>query len=291
VAEERLLVEHESTAGSGGSGDPGDLTMDRPHIARVYDYYLGGKSNYAADREAGEKVLAVWPGARSAARANRAFMHRAARVLAAELGLDQFLDIGTGIPTEPNLHQIVQGENPRARVVYVDNDPLVLAHARALMTSSPEGRTACLHADFTDPDSVLRAPELGRTLDPARPVALSVLALLHFVPDEDDAYGIVRRFVDALPSGSALVLTHGTGDFAPEAMKRAGQVYTDCVARAQRRSREEFARFFRGLDLVEPGIEVPHRWRPYRQAGARIGSERDVADAEVGLWAGLAVKP
>ncbi|OEU87328.1 methyltransferase [Streptomyces abyssalis] len=278
----------------GSTGRPGgqlELKMDRPHIARVYDYYLGGKTNYEADRYAGDQVLAAWPGARTAARTNRIFMHRAARTLARELGLDQFLDIGTGIPTEPNLHQIVQGENPRARVVYVDNDPLVLAHARALMNSTPEGRTAYVHADFTEPDSVLLAPELTRTLDAGRPVALSVLALLHFVLDEDGAYGLVRRFVEALPSGSALVLTHGTSEFAPEAMGRAGRVYTDCVARAQTRSREEFARFFDGLELVDPGIEVPHRWRPDRQTGACIGGARDVADAEVGLWAGLAVKP
>ncbi|WP_314175336.1 SAM-dependent methyltransferase [Streptomyces winkii] len=277
--------------GTAGPASPLDLEMDKPHSSRVYDYYLGGKTNYAADREAGDQVLAVWPGARTAARTNRAFMHRAAGVLAGELGLGQFLDIGTGIPTEPNLHQVVQGENPRARVVYVDNDPLVLAHARALMNSSPEGRTAYLHADFTEPDSVLKAPELERTLDLTRPVALSVLALLHFVPDEYGAYDLLRRYVGALPSGSALVLSHGTSDFAPETMGRAGAVYTQRVVRAQSRSREEFARFFDGLDLVEPGIAVPHRWRPYRRTGACIGSEQDVADAEVALWAGLAVKP
>lgn len=284
----------ECTVGTGDRGagpvDPGDLRMDRPHIARVYDYYLGGKTNYEVDREAGDQVMAVWPGVRICARTNRAFMHRAARVLCAELGLDQFLDIGTGIPSEPNLHQIVQGQNPRARVVYVDNDPLVLAHARALM-SSPDGRTACLEGDLTDPDSILRSPELGRVLDMTRPVALSVLALLHFVPDAQDAHGIVRRFAAALPSGSALVLTHGTSDFAPLETGRAGQVYTQRVARAQTRGREEFARFFDGLELLEPGIVVPHRWRPYRQAGACIGGDQDVSDAEVGLWAGLALKP
>ena len=278
----------ESTA---GVGCPEDLKMDRPHIARVYDYYLGGKTNYEADREAGDQVIEAWPGVRTCARVNRAFMHRAARVLSAELGFDQFLDIGTGIPSEPNLHQVVQEQNPRARVVYVDNDPLVLAHARALMNSSPEGRTACLEGDLTDPGSVLGSPELGRVLDLTRPVALSVLALLHFVPDDQDAHGVVRRFADALPSGSALVLTHGTSDFAPQQTGRAGQVYTDRVARAQTRSREEFARFFDGLELVEPGIVVPHRWRPYRQKGACIGGEQDVSDAEVGLWAGLALKP
>ncbi|HEV7628465.1 MAG TPA: SAM-dependent methyltransferase, partial [Streptomyces sp.] len=205
-------------------------------------------------------------------------------------GLDQFLDIGTGIPTEPNLHQIVQGVNPRARIVYVDNDPIVLAHARALMGGSPEGSTAYLQASITEPDSVLRSQEVTGNLDLSRPVALSVLALLHFVPDRFDAYGIIGQLVSALPSGSALVLSHGTGDFDPEVMGKVGQVYSGSVTSAQSRSREEFARFFSGLDLIDPGIEVPHRWRPDGIGGARIGSD-EVRDADVALWAGLAFKP
>jgi hypothetical protein len=279
----------------GSNDDPDgllDLRVDQPHSARVYDYYLGGKSNYEADREAGDRVMAVWPGAPVAARTNRAFMHRAGRVLAAEYGIGQFLDIGTGIPTEPNLHQVVQDENPHACVVYVDNDPIVLAHARALMDSSPEGRTAYVHASVTRPDTVLRAPELTRTLDLSRPVALSALALLHFVPDESGAHAVVARLVDALPSGSALVLSHGTGDFDPEAMDKVAQVYRSSGTTAQARSKEEFARFFEGLDLVAPGIEVPHRWRPDAPGAARIGTEQDaVDDATVGLWAGVAIKP
>ena len=182
--------------------------------------------------------------------------------------MDQFLDIGTGIPTEPNLHQVAQSVNPHARVVYVDNDPIVLAHARALMSSSFEGRTAYLHACVTEPDRIIGSTEVTRTLDLSRPVALSVLALLHFVPDGSDAYGVVERLVSALPSGSALVLSHGTGDFDPEAMGEVGQVYRSSVTRVQSRSREEFARFFRELELVEPGIEVPHRWRPDEPGGA-----------------------
>lgn len=278
-----------STAGPGGVPD---LRMDQPHAARVYDFYLGGKTNYRADREAGEKVMAVWPGAPVAARTNRAFMHRAGRVLAQEYGLDQFLDIGTGIPTEPNLHQVVQSVNSRARVLYVDNDPIVLAHARALMGGSPEGRTACLRAGVTEPDVILRSPELTRTLDLSRPVALSAVALLHFVPDDSEAYGSIARLVSALPSGSALVLSHGTGDFDPEAMAKVAQVYESSGMRVRVRGKEEFARFFDGLDLVRPGIEVPHRWRPDEAGCRRVGSEREVAaDSEVGLWAGLAVKP
>ncbi|MFC4493386.1 SAM-dependent methyltransferase [Streptomyces ovatisporus] len=277
---------------TGGPGGLPDLRVDQPHTARVYDYYLGGKSNYEADRKAGDQVMAVWPGAPVAARTNRAFMHRAGRVLATEYGMDQFLDIGAGIPTEPNLHQVVQDENPRARIVYVDNDPIVLAHARALMDSSPEGRTAYVHASVTEPQTILQAPELTRTLDFSRPVAMSAVALLHFVPDESDPYACVAELVDALPSGSALVLSHGTGDFDPEAMKKVAQIYKSGGTEAQARSRAEFARFFEGLDLVEPGIEVPHRWRPDVAGGARIGTGQEaVDDATVGLWAGVAVKP
>ncbi|WP_181766596.1 SAM-dependent methyltransferase [Streptomyces albidus (ex Kaewkla and Franco 2022)] len=277
--------------GTAGPASPLDLQMDKPHTARIYDYFLGGKAHYEADRAAGDQVMEAWPGAPVAARTNRAFMHRAARLLAAEYGMDQFLDIGTGIPTEPNLHQVAQSVNPHARIVYVDNDPIVLAHARALMSSSFEGRTAYLHAGITESDGILRSTEVTRTLDLSRPVVLSVLALLHFVPDELDAYGIVERLVSALPSGSALVLSHGTGDFDPEAMEKVGRIYRSSVTRAQSRSKEEFARFFRGLDLVEPGIEVPHRWRPDETGGPYIGGGHDaVRDSDVALWAGMAFK-
>jgi len=276
------------------AGPPGqlDLRIDQPHTARVYDYFLGGKTHYDVDRKAGDQVIAIWPGVLAAARANRTFMRRAARVLAAEYGIGQFLDIGTGIPTEPNLHQVVQEENPRARVLYVDNDPIVLAHARALMNSSPEGRTAYLHADVTEPESILRSAELARTLDLSRPVALSVVGLLHFVPDESDAYGLMEQFTAELPPGSALVVSHATGDFDAEAMEKVAQVYKSSITRTQLRSKEELTRFFRGFDVVEPGIEVPHRWRPEAKDGVHIGGELDVVDdAAVGVWVGVAVKP
>jgi hypothetical protein len=277
---------------SAGPPSPLDLKMDQPHSARVYDYFLGGKAHYAADRTAGDEVMAVWPAAPVAARTNRAFMQRACRLLAADYGMGQFLDIGTGIPTEPNLHQVVQRENPRARIVYVDNDPIVLAHARALMSSSPEGRTAYLHASITEPDRILTSPEVTETLDLSRPLVLSVLALLHFVPDTLDAYGIIERLVSELPSGSALLLSHGTADFAPEAMGKVGKVYRSSVTKAQSRSRAEFARFFSGLELIEPGIELPHRWRPEESGDVRVGGGQDaVEDADVALWAGLAFKP
>ncbi|MTK32311.1 SAM-dependent methyltransferase, partial [Nocardia seriolae] len=158
----------------------GETPVEQPHTSRIYDYFLGGKDNYEADRQAAEEILRAWPDIRIAARVNRRFMHRSTRFLA-EAGIRQFLDIGTGIPTEPNLHQIAQQVAPDARVVYVDNDPLVLAHARALMTGSEQGATTYIEGDVTDPDAILRDPELLGSLDLSRPVGLSMIALLHFV--------------------------------------------------------------------------------------------------------------
>jgi hypothetical protein len=265
-----------------------DLQLGKPHSARMYDYYLGGKTNYRADRAAAGQVVAAWPGVMVAARVNRAFMRRAAHWLAAEQGIRQFLDIGTGIPTEPNLHQVVQSVHPEARIVYADNDPIVLAHAQALMAGTAEGRTAYIEADATDPDAILGAPALAETLDMSQPVALSLVALLHFVPDEDKPYEVVERLVSALAPGSALVLTHVTPDFDPEAMEKVVQIYRAGGTRAQVRSKAEFTRFFDGLKLVEPGVEVPHRWRP-DDGAPRIGAG-DVDDAEAALWAGVALK-
>jgi hypothetical protein len=267
-----------------------DLRLDRPHSARMYDYYLGGKDNYAPDREAAEKVKEVFPGIQTVARLNRAFMHRASRWLADEVGIRQFLDIGTGIPTQPNLHQVVQQVAEESRVVYVDYDPVVLAHARALMTSTPEGRTAYIHADVTRPDTILGAPELQETLDLSRPVALSLIALLHFVPDERDAYGIVRRLLSTLPAGSALVLSHATGDFDPATMRRSEEIYRRNGITFQGRNKAEVERFFTGLELVEPGVEVSHRWRPDNQEGmARVGSA-EIEDVDASMWVGVAFK-
>jgi hypothetical protein len=266
-----------------------ELHQDRPHSARMYDYYLGGKTNYRADRAAAGQVVAAWPGVMVAARVNRAFMRRAGHWLAAEQGIRQFLDIGTGIPTEPNLHQVVQSVHPDARVVYADNDPIVLTHAQALMAGTEEGRTAYIEADATDPEAILNAPVLAETLDMSQPVALSLVALLHFVPDEDKPYDVIERLVSALAPGSALVLTHVTPDFDPEAMEKVVQIYRAGGTMAQVRSKIEFARFFDGLELVDPGIEVPHRWLPEDGGVPRIGSG-DVDDAEASLWAGVALK-
>jgi hypothetical protein len=250
----------------------------------MYDYYLGGKDNYAADREAAEKAKEIFPGAATTARLNRAFMHRASRWLAGDARIRQFLDIGTGIPTEPNLHQVVQHATPESRVVYVDYDPIVLAHARALMTTTPEGRTTYIHADATEPDTILSSPKLHETLDLSQPVALSLVALLHFIPDERDAYGIVQEFLSALPSGSVLVISHGTGDFDPERIRKVVEIYRKSGIALQMRSREEVERFFTGLDLVEPGIELSHRWRPDSDEGITHIGSAEIKDADASNW-------
>jgi hypothetical protein len=255
----------------------------------MYDYYLGGKDNYAADREAAEKIKEVFPSIATTARLNRAFMHRASRWLAGEVGIRQFLDIGTGIPTPPNLHQVVQRTAETSRVIYVDYDPIVLAHARALMTSTPEGRTAYIHADVTKPERILDSPELRETFDLSKPVAMSLIALLHFVPDALDAYGIVRRLFSSLPAGSALVLSHATGDFDPATMRKAEEIYRSNGIAFQGRGKEEVERFFAGLELAEPGVVVSHRWRPDDAGVPRIGAA-EIDDADVSMWVGVALK-
>jgi hypothetical protein len=194
---------------------PSGIDVSRPHTARMYDYYLGGENHYPADRELADKVLASMPAARTAARENRAFMGRAVRFLAEEIGLRQFLDIGTGLPTSNSVHEVAQAVAPSARVVYADNDPLVLAHARALLTSSPAGRTAYLQADLRDPESILAHPSVRELLDFGQPVALMLVAILHFIPDEARPEEIVGTLLGALPPGSYLVASHGTTEHDP----------------------------------------------------------------------------
>ncbi|MEY9990528.1 hypothetical protein ABIE67_002560 [Streptomyces sp. V4I8] len=204
-------------------------------------------------------MLALDPRVPVMARVNRAFMHRATRWLAKN-GVRQFLDIGTGIPTEPNLHQIAQGIAPDSRVVYCDNDPVVLAHAVALLRGTEEGGTEYLQADVRSPDAIVEGAR--KVLDFDRPVALSLVALLHFVSDADAAHELVRRLLSELPSGSYLVVTHATADFTPEESKAATEKLKAAAITLALRSREEFTRFFDGLELVEPGVEVPHLWHP-----------------------------
>ncbi|MGF1432378.1 SAM-dependent methyltransferase [Kitasatospora sp. LaBMicrA B282] len=261
-----------------------NLEVHRAHSARMYDYFLGGVTNFAADREAAGKVKAVLPFAELSARVNRAFMHRSTRALA-EAGLDQFLDVGTGIPTSPNLHEIAQRVNRSARVVYVDNDPIVLAHAKALLIGTPEGRTAYVQADVTDAAALLASAQLQEALDFSRPIALSLNALLHFVPDECGAHGIVEQLKGALVSGSALVMSHATEDFAPAEIARALQIYRSAGTQVQARSRAEFERFFTGWELAAPGVVPSPRWRP---DGA---GPHGVSDEQASVYAAVALKP
>lgn len=264
-------------------GSPVDLRQHQPHTARMYDYYLGGKDHYSADKEAAEQVVAIWPGVRVAAQENRAFIHRVTRFLA-HAGIRQFLDVGTGIPTEPSLHQVAQQVAPNARVVYVDNDPIVLAHAQALLVSTPQGHTNYVSADVTTPEEILDAPGLRETLDLTQPVALSLNALMHFVPDEQDPYGIIDTLMDALAPGSYLVMTHVTPDFDPTTIATVVDIYRRSDLPCQVRSREEFMRFFQELDLVDPGVEVPHGWRLDGIARPKT------IDAQVSAYAGVARK-
>ncbi|HKD98524.1 MAG TPA: SAM-dependent methyltransferase [Micromonosporaceae bacterium] len=229
------------------------------HPARRYDYWLGGKDNFAADRESGDAIAAAFPTIRLSVLENRRFLHRVIRHLAGVEGVRQFLDIGTGIPTRPNVHEIAQGIDPAARIVYVDNDPVVLTHARALLTSSPEGATAYVDADLRQPDRILGDAAVRRTLDFSRPVALMLVAVVHFIPEEDDPYGIVGRLVGALPPGSFLVMSHATSDYlAPELV---ADIASGRHGQGRLRTRAEFARFFDGLELLAPGIVSVAEWR------------------------------
>ena len=270
-----------------GQHDPiptADLQTDRAHAARVYDYLLGGKTNFAADRQAGDRIIAEWPGSRDSAGAARAVMHRLTRRLAEAHGIRQFLDIGTGIPTAPNLHEVAQGIAPDSRVVYVDNDPIVLAHARALLTSTPEGRTAYIDGDLRDPEKLLADPALGGTLDLTRPVALTLINLVHFLPDET-VHPLVERLLEGLPSGSFLALTAGTADSAPERAALASRRYREAGIENHLRTRAGVERFFDGLELDGPGVVLINRWYP------ELDDDPVLKDDEVMAYAGLARKP
>ncbi|GAB3154711.1 SAM-dependent methyltransferase [Microbispora hainanensis] len=232
-----------------------------PHPARVYDYWLGGKDNFEADRAVAEAVKAASPGVVQGARDNRAFLGRAVRFLA-EQGITQFLDIGTGIPTQGNTHEVAQAVNPAARVVYVDNDPIVMVHARALLRSTPEGRTAYIEADLRDPDAILKHPDTLATLDFDQPIAVVIVGTLMFVKDEDDPFGVVKRYTDAVVPGSYLAVTHVTGDFAPESLEAFAEAYNTGPVPLTLRTGTEIGRFFDGFELVEPGLVAVGEWRP-----------------------------
>jgi S-adenosyl methyltransferase len=250
------------------------------HIARVYDYWLGGKDNFAPDRAAAEAAMREDPNVVEGVRGNRAFLARAVRYLTGQAGIRQFLDIGTGIPAADNTHEVAQDLAPGSRVVYVDNDPIVLAHARALLTSATEGATAYLDQDLRNVGEIVRAA--GATLDFSQPVAVMLIGILHCIPDEDDPAGIIRRLMDAVPAGSYLAISHPANDLnAPGVRRLASRLNELMPMKLRFRSRAEIAVFFDGLDLVEPGLVRVPEWRPARDA--------DVANPAA-LWGGVARK-
>ncbi|GIF11310.1 SAM-dependent methyltransferase [Actinoplanes teichomyceticus] len=282
-------VRHKEAVVQQGSGNsaanevaPPGVNINVPHSARIYDYWLGGKDNFAVDRAVGDAMMQAIPGMRYMAGENRKFVHRAARDLVVEEGIRQFLDIGTGIPTRPNLHEIAQGIAPETRVVYVDNDPIVLVHARALMLSSPQGRSEYISADLRDPRSILEDPALRDTLDLTEPVGLTLIAILMLLADEDDPWGKVEALRDAMPSGSCLAITHPTADFNPDEVNTAVAAATGAGMTLVARSREAVARFFGDWELLEPGLVPVSAWRP----------DSHVENQQAAYyWSGVARKP
>jgi O-methyltransferase involved in polyketide biosynthesis len=252
-----------------------------PHSARVWNYWLGGKDNFAADREVGDQILALVPDLVDSARADRAFLGRAVRYLVNEAGIRQFLDIGTGLPTANNTHEVAQAAAPECRIVYVDNDPLVLVHARALLVSTPQGACYYVDADLHDPDAILQ--EAALTLDFSEPVAVMLLGSLNFVIDTEAAQAIVKRLLDAVPPGSYLVVAHPTAEVHGEAMIEAVRGWNEQgSAQMTLRSREELVHFFDGVELLEPGVVSCSRWRP---------DTTDPEPAEVSQFCGVGRKP
>jgi O-methyltransferase involved in polyketide biosynthesis len=241
-----------------------------PSPARMWNYWVGGKDHFAADREAADKIMAAMPSLPAIARSVRYFLIDIVHSLTVDYGIRQFLDIGTGLPTADNTHDVAQRAAPESRIVYADYDPVVLAHARALLTSSPEGQTDYIEADLRETGTILSAA--ARTLDFSKPVAILLLAVLHFIPDEDDPYAIVRELMDAAPSGSFLVIVHAPSDRSPQEMAEQTRRYNESGAELMRpRSQEEILRFFTGLELIGPGIAPLSEWLPEGQAGPASG--------------------
>ncbi|MER6999097.1 SAM-dependent methyltransferase [Streptomyces sp. NPDC000410] len=263
-------------------GPDSRIDTSRPHTARIWNYWTGGKDNYEVDREAGDQIRNLHPGIGEYAIADRRFLGRAVRYLAAEAGIRQFLDIGTGLPSADNTHEVAQRVAPESRIVYVDNDPLVLAHARALLTSTPEGRTDYLDADLRDVDAILGQAE--KTLDLSRPVGLMLLGVVIFIEGDEESSGLVRRLMDALPSGSHLVLSHTiTSPAMPDVDAAVAFWNEHGTPRLTQRTPERVARYFDGLELLEPGVVSCNRWRP----DARVVGEPE----EVAMYCGVGRKP
>jgi S-adenosyl methyltransferase len=265
---------------SSGAAESPAFDTSVAHIARVYDYWLGGKDNYPVDREVGERVMQAYPDIVYSVRANRAFLARVVQYLVNEVGIRQFLDIGTGIPTANNTHEVAQSAAPECRVVYVDNDPIVLAHARALLTSDPAGSCDYIEADLRDTgDTLARA---AQTLDFSEPVAVMLLGILHMIPDQADPYAIAAELMRTMPAGSFLAISHPASDIdAAEGAEAARRYNAQAAEPATFRSHAEVAALFDGLDLVEPGVVRVPEWRPRSEIEAKSPSN---------LWGGVARK-
>jgi S-adenosyl methyltransferase len=257
-----------------------EIDTSKPHPARMYDAYLGGKDNYAADREAVRQILRTFPEVRGMARANRAFMQRAVRFLVGEAGIRQIIDIGTGIPTAGNVHEVAAEVADGVRVAYVDNDPIVHAHANALLTGS--GSTSIVLADLRDPASILDDPRLRQLIDFGQPVGLLLVAIMHFITDADEPARIIATLREALPEGSYLVLSHGTTDFHPtDVSSQASSLYDHATAPLVLRGFQQVSSFFEGFRLVEPGLVQAPLWRPE----GKPPRPRDLA--KIGMYAGV----
>ena len=266
---------------SGAEGRlPPVLDTSIAHQARIYDYWLGGKDNFAVDREAGDRALELHPNIIQGVRANRAFLVRAVTHLAGQVGIRQFLDVGTGLPSANNTHEVAQRIAPDSRIVYVDNDPVVLLHARTLLTSKPGGACAYLDADARVPETILTGA--ARVLDLSQPVALMMLGVLQLIPDEEQPYRIVATLMDALPPGSYLTICHPAGDMNPGVKRAAALLDSLSAEKRAMRSRDEVLRFFDGLEMVEPGLVPVAKWRPESPMAAAAPASR---------WAGVGRKP
>ncbi|MFI5898058.1 SAM-dependent methyltransferase [Actinoplanes sp. NPDC051513] len=260
---------------------PVDLNTAVPHSARIYDFLLGGKDNFEADRQAAAAIVESAPSLPISMRANRQYMARVAHYLAAERGIRQFLDIGTGLPTSPNLHEVVQSVDATSTIVYVDNDPIVLVHARALLTSDPRGATAYIDADLRDVETILTSPEVKQNIDVTQPVSISLIAVLQFITSEDEAHAIIDGLLAPFPAGSTLAISTVTAH-NPQAVEAAA-VYRARGIPAKERTDDEVTALFRGLDLVDPGVVLVNRWRPDAEAAA-------IEDTHVQMSGGVAVK-
>jgi hypothetical protein len=268
----------------GDTSDDPSAAIDSsvPHTARIWNYWLGGEDNFDADRAVGDQVQQFLPDIVTSARADRAFLYRAVRFLVADAGIRQFLDVGTGLPTAQNTHEVAQAIAPESRIVYADNNPMVLAHARTLLTSTPEGVTAYLDADARDTGTILGAA--ADTLDLGRPVAIMLLGVLNFIGDDDEALGIVRRLVAAVPSGSYLAVAHPTTEIRPEESAAAARQWNETATPPiTLRSKAGLMRYFEGLELLEPGVVTCTKWRPT--------PDDPTADTDVYQFCGLARIP